>query len=407
MRRPPLTFFVPALVFATVCLTAVAWQCRVAYASYLASAQEADRLTRVTALTPQDATVWHKLGIALLKRDSPRAGVSLRQAVALNPRDAEAWAALGLFTEMQGELPEAEAFYRKGASLTKRYRPKLALALYYFRTQSSENFWHAAAEAASVQGAYLGRVFELAHAMADDPETVPERLRLSSEYSLASYLSFLIETRRPGAVGDVSRRLPATEQHRDRLFSATERLIQEGDVSSAVALWNRLSAGGFTGTEPLDTVRGPFITNPGLLELPSRGFNWRSASLPGASLVFRSGGGLLLEFTGEQPEIGNVLTQCLAVEAGRDYLLRIRYETNNIHQPTGLRWIVNEPLSREDLSSGSAVLKPIAEGVAEARFRAPTQTRLLCLTLTYGRVPGSMRINGDVTLREVQIERVP
>jgi hypothetical protein len=226
---------------------------------------------------------------------------------------------------------------------------------------------------------------------------------LHSEHSLASYLSFLIETNRPGALAAVSRKVPATEQHRDRLFSVTEKLIREGDESNAVAVWNRLADAGHTGTEPLDPVEGRSTTNASLLQLPPRGFNWRSANLTGATLIFRSSGGLRIEFSGDQPENGDVLFQWLPVEPEQDYKLRVRYASNNIHQATGLRWSVQESESGADLSGGQAVLAPVAEGTAEAKFRSPAQVRLLRLTLTYARVPGTVRIDGDVTLHEVRV----
>lgn len=402
MPRVPQIHSALAALFAAICLATAVWQCQISYASYLATRQTPERLSRAAEISPRDAILWRQLGVAQLRNSSPNAGESLRHAVMLNPTDAESWAALGLSTEIEGETAEAETAYKKGAGFTRRYRPKLALAFYYFRAHDAEKFWDAAADAAAVPGAYLGRIFEFAHDMTKDPDMVPDKLRLHSAYSLASYLSFLIETNRPGALAAVSRQVPATEEHRDRLFSATERLIQEGDESNAVAVWNRLAVAGHTGTEPLDPVEGRSTTNAGLLQLPPRGFNWRSANLAGATLIFQSGGGLRIEFSGEQPEKGDVLFQWLPVEPERDYKLRVQYGSNNIHQTTGLRWSVQGSESGVDLSGGQAVLAPTAEGTAEAKFRSPAQVRLLRLILTYTRVPGTVRINGDVTLHDVR-----
>ena len=116
-------------------------------------------------------------------------------------------------------------------------------------------------------------------------------------------------------------------------------------------------------------------------------------------MLFRS-----FEFSGKQPETCELLTRYLPLEPSRNYRLTITYATTALAGNTGLKWRVLDSVAGSDLlpgawlhaSEGSQLRKQFV-------FSATTGVRLGRLILEYNRIPGTVLIEGSLSLSAVEL----
>lgn len=353
---------------------------------------------------PGDATKWRSLAIALLQADPTSAHAALAKAVELHPFETDARLGLAVEGERRGDLAQAERYYLEAAKRSRRFKPQSALAGFYFRTGRLPEFWDLAAKAASIPLADITPLFHLAHETGVAPERVRKLLRLESPHAQSAYLKFALENKLVDQAAATAVGIPIRDEDKLLLLNACDYLIQTDRIAAAVALWNRLSKAGLSGFDGLDPEHGRSLTNGRFALVPVRGFNWKFTDLPGIVARSTSASSTAIEFSGEQPQEGLVLYQLAPILPGRTYHLRLRYETADLSGPTGLTLTAQPVLNGKAEAIAVTAISASEDGTATAEFKAPENCDLFRLGLYYKRAPGTVRINGVLTLLSADLE---
>ena len=177
------------------------------------------------------------------------------------------------------------------------------------------------------------------------------------------------------------------------LLATVDHLIKENRIDEAVPLWNRLNTSG--GNRQLSPTSGASLTNGRFDASEGRGFDWRHGDNPGIDLRAGGPGDLRIEFSGHQPESVSLLEQYVPVMPDKSYRLSFAYRTAGMTGVTGLYWQVLQV---------TAPLNPVPEGVGTLAFRTGPGLGLVRIALMYARMPGTMRLEGVVTLRSAELE---
>jgi tetratricopeptide (TPR) repeat protein len=350
-------------------------------------------LDRASKIVPQNGAFLRELGILTLDANPRAAEQLLQRAVALNSFDADALIGLGLLAESGGSVEHAEEFLIRAVNVSRRFKPKWALAYFYARQRRMDSFWPIASAAANVEGGDPQPVFRLAHDVMKDPERVADLLQLNNQHALRSYLEFLLRQEGPTALGRVALRIEPNIDSRQLLLATVDQLINQNRIDEAVPLWNRLYAS--NGNRPLVPTSGASLTNGRFDVSEGRGFDWRHGENPGIDIRDWGPGDLRIEFSGHQPESVPLLEQYVPVVPNKSYRFSFAYRTTGMTGVTGLYWQVFE---------ATAPLKPVPEGVGTLAFRTGPGVGLVRLALMYARAPGTMRLEGGVTLRSAELE---
>jgi hypothetical protein len=317
----------------------------------------------------------------------------LERAAVLNPRDSETLVELGVRAEMRGDVGEAERRLLQAAGVDRTYGPSWALANFYFRRGDGERFRTWARRAAEMAYGDATPLFRLLwEAGGDAAASIPRRPEVERQY-----LYFLLTTDRLDAAGPMAARLRArgTAEDEAALMAYCERLIAAGRAAEAVPVWNGIRR---------DERAGAGLVNGGFEKTPSsRGFDWRLAEIAGVSAAVDAGA-LRIEYTGEEPERCEALSQYLALKAGGRYRMRWEYRTHGIEPATGLKWRVADGggaiAESGDLASGEWTQ-------GEFEFQARTTAGAPRLALVYERATGTVRIQGEIWVRKVTLEELP
>ena len=372
-----------------------------AWSSYLVSTPTLERLEQASRITPLDSALFRQRGIQFLDTKPEVAGKLLRSAVAMNPFDAESLIALGLLEESGGRLQEAESYLSKATSISRRFKPKWALAFFYARQGPLDQFWNSARAAVNTEGADVQPVFALAHeVLKNDPEEVAGLLKLESKQSLKSYVEFLLNQESTSNLGRIALRLDISPESRPLLLTAVDRLIGENRPEEAMPLWNKLAA--TSGNRQLLPAKGQSLTNGQFRPPLTRGFDWRQSENQGIDLFAAAPENLRIEFSGRQSESVTLLSQFVPVVPNRPYKLSYRYHTSGLNGLTGLYWQAFQ--ANKPATLPSAPLDLVSEGSDSLSFRTEPDTKLLRIEFKYTRPPGAMRLAGTVVLRSAELE---
>jgi hypothetical protein len=393
-------------VTALLCAAAY-WTLRLAYADHLAGSKVPEDIARATRLAPANSRYW-LLWADGLELAGEHSGDAVERAVSANPQEAAVWIQAGLRAEMDGNYRRAEHDLLEAARLSRQYAPRWTLANFYFRRDDPEKFWrwtHSAGE-----WAYGDRtpLFQLAWAASQDASTILERAIPDTAPSLSAYLGFLIETNRLEAAEGVAARLApvATGESRSVLLTYINRQIDSQRPAPGLNAWNTLCARGLLPYPALDASHGRLLTNGDFAQPPlGSGFDWRVPQIEGVASV-RSGSPayVRLAFSGKQPEDCRPLSQLLSVTPGAAYKLRFEYQTEGIPVEAGPRWRIYDATGHTELPGHSPLLASDDWRTEAASFTAGTDTRWVWVTLGYQRMPGTTRIEGSLTLRNISLE---
>ena len=108
-----------------------------------------------------------------------------------------------------------------------------------------------------------------------------------------------------------------------------------------------------------------------------------------------------MTFSGRQPEECDGLVQMIPLKHDVLYELTFTYRTKGIASGAGLRWRVTGAQGRTIVAESTSLASEVdTEG--QLRFNAPLNG-LARLALTYHRAPGTTRMEGFVTLRNVAL----
>ncbi len=333
-----------------------------------------------------------------------------REAAALlSPLDSRYWIDLGVLSEVRNDLPAAERYYLKAASVDHTFAPRFALMNFYFRRHQEAPFWRWAREALPMVYDDPSAVFRLCWLMTSDTESIrrllPRTISLNNQY-----LEFLINDAHWDAAPPVARDLAARAAPDDLgvLLDYMGRGMTR-DTASVVEVWNTLSQRGLQHYAPLSPAEGAIVTNGDFRISPvERGFDWRLQRVDGVSLTL-SAAGLDVELTGEQPVAVTLLNEWVPIEPGRTYRIEYLYNGDpddpaSSRRPSGLAWRITHPVTTAVIARSPDLDAAARDARGYFDFSAPAGVAML--SLTYERAPGTVRRKTRFTIRKVA-SRIP
>ena len=387
----------------------VFWSVRLAEADYWARQETVSGTEKALALTPGQAEYHVRMAKLLADSNPMRARAHLQEALALDLWDASSWIDLGFSHEAAGEFQEAEDCMLHAAAIDRQYLPRWTLANYYFRRGDQAKFWQWAKSAANMIYGDPLPLFRLC-GMATEDGNLIERLGIRKPELRAQYLGYLLDGGYLALTGPAVRAVLASGREEDvpLLLAVCDRLLSQGREEEALKIWNALAAVRRIPYEPLDPHKGRVVTNGGFAVAPApHGFDWRVPQLEGVSASEEeSPRGLRLTFSGRQPEACEPLMQLIPVEEAAAYDVSFRYRTSSIPPDSGLRWRVTDEASHALLAE-SAALSSDEPAEGGLWFRALNGSRVVRLTLTYQRQPGTVRFEGYLVLFHVSVRPEP
>lgn len=389
----------------------VYWSARLAWADHLFRRDTEGAVKRAVELAPWNAEYHARLAAILEGSGEGGAEEELRKAVAADPRLASGWVELGLRAETAGDTAGAEALLLRAARADRTYSTEWTLANFYFRHEERDKFWNAARRAliiGDVRAYDPAPLFRLCWRLSRDPDTILARAIPDEGPVVARYLQFLVRENLAPAAEPVTERVVAMSGEDDlsAVFEYCDRLIAAGDAERAIHAWNALCWRTLHGYRPLRPEAGVSLTNADFSAQPvEHGFDWRLPANDGVT-VDRGGmpARLWITLDGNEPENCDLVEQVLAVAPGCKYRLRFRYQTDGIAAPSGLRWRVTDVAGQGEFQSDAADLASEQQTAGTVRFRVPSGARLVRLTLAYRRTPGTVRIEGRISVCEFRLE---
>lgn len=328
----------------------------------------------------------------------------LRRAVELNPRNAPLRIELGEYAEQAGDLATAEASFRSAVGLDRTYVARAELAGFYFRRRDRARFQETVRDALETGPRDAQMLFQECWELIGDGDAILREAIPDKKEVLEPYLEFLLRTNRLDAARPVASRVMAGgaggAEIREAILTYCDRMLAAGNREEAVGAWNWLAERRLIGYPNLDGRE--LVTNrafePGTI---NRGFDWRFSSGSGVYYERGAAGVLKVGFSGKQPENYDVLWQPVALEGGGKYRLRVKYRTPV--RDAGLRWEVLA--GGKDLLYGAGVLSDAGAGERMLEFDGPATPSLGSLLLRYERVRGTVRVEGEAEIRDVELER--
>ncbi len=381
------------------------WSARLAFADYLAASGSRSSLQHALRLAPGNPEYYVRLADA-----SPDAGVSaLQQAAKLNPLNSTIWIELAGIAEDRKDFRRAERSLLHAVELDKTFAPRWLLAEFYARRLDQPHFWPAMRAALATSYDDVTPLFDLCWNFAPNPETILQQALPDRPDVLRQYFAFLIGKNQLDAAPIVANRLMQHAEPADipSMLTYCDRLLDKNNAPAALNIWNLLSTKRLLDRPALLPSSGMSLTN-GRFEKPflSQGFDWRLTAPGGVFVPNRAPSTpLRFDFSGKQPESCELLSQFLPVEPSRKYRLAAHYETEGLSGDIGLKWRVIDMITGADLLSGAGQIKPgeRLENAGQYGFSTPPETRLLKLLLVYQRALGTVRIEGSLSLRSLDL----
>jgi hypothetical protein len=335
----------------------------------------------------------------------------LETALRLNPRAQSLWIMRSVHQEEEDDVAGAEKSLQRANLVSQYYMPRWSLAAFYYRQGRREEFLEWGRKALSVGYGAPDSIFRMAQRLQFTPAEILNRLIPKSPERVSAYLELVLRDGDLDAAFEAGGKLLeiGTKSDRDRVGEACDGLFAAGRIGDAVGLWNRTIQAGWIDLKPLDVARGASLSDGTFAKTSLQmGFDWRYAAISGVwSSTSHADSSLRLEFSGNQPESCELLSQPVPLLPDRRYKLVARYRTDGIVAAGGLRWRV-QSLDRK-LSLLDGVMSKATEDYADEtfEFRTPAQKTPATIVLAYTRSPGTTRIEGRLWLQSVKLELVP
>ncbi len=392
------------------CLAALAlgivWNVRFGVADLLARRNQPDSTRLAMRWMPVDGAYPAQLADEIYAIDPASAKSLLQRAVRLNRYDASSWIQLALLSEAGDDLPGAEEALLQAASVNATFLPSWSLANFYFRRENTARFWYWAQKAATMDPDDAAPLFRLAWYVSPNAGEIASRLQIRRPLVAVQFVNFLMaQGDAKGVTEAASHLLTANSEDNARtLLGVCDWLIANKRPDLALPLWNGLVTRGQLAYAPLAADSADAVTNGRFGKSPiSRGFDWHLETVEGVSSFLNTGPNALgFEFSGDEPDGFVLMDQTAPVQARKDYALAVHYATTGIAPGSGLEWSVTDDRSGAVLArTGSLSAEP--GGVAYACFTAPDGAAFAHLSLLYQRQPGTVRVEGKLTLSEVRL----
>ncbi|MBN9656855.1 MAG: hypothetical protein J0H49_01680 [Acidobacteria bacterium] len=332
----------------------------------------------------------------------------------LDPRNAEAAVAAAMPLESAGHADAAERLLLRGAALNRLWLPRWSLSLFYARQGRKPEFWRWAS--AAFDRSFWDRTAMFRECFAQGAtaefllrQVLPARLDLRlallrflvtqpAEDQLLPTAEAVVACARPGERGEA---VPV-------LIDAIGTLAKTGRPEEAFRLWISMCRKHLVPYEA-PSVDAP-LTNPDLHgSFLETGFDWQVPATNGiSSLTLTGGQGLRFTLTGSQPEETVLLQQWVFLRGGRNWILTVDARTQNIDSAdSALYWRILDSETSLPYESDQAPLQGDEWTVTRQRYHGPPGDRLVRLALVAARRPGRIRMQGDVSLRRVELRAEP
>jgi tetratricopeptide (TPR) repeat protein len=370
---------------------------RIAWADWLSKNRTRASILAALRIFPENS-LYYRFWAEIEPRD---AVFALQQASRVNPRNPAIRIELGMAAEKAGNLALAESSLIAAVSLERTFAPRRLLAEFYFRRGDAAKFWLAVRDALNHSFGDTTTLFEDCWALAPDSQVILSRAVPARPDVLMHFLEFLVARGQLIAAFPVADRVMALNvaESGPVLLHYCDQLIFQNFEDRAVTVWNWLCRKKLTPYSVLEPGKGLSLTN-GSFTVPaiSQGFDWRF-SPPDGTYLEQGKPGLTLTFSGKQPEQCELLSQVIPLEPERAYRLTTAYNTRDIDRDSGISWrllVFEGP----DLPIGN-----LQGGVetSQARFVTPPGAHLGRLVLKYQRMKGTVRIEGAVQIRSVEL----
>lgn len=393
---PPL-----GLLAAAALLLCATWlSVQLSYADHLFRQNTPESVERAVALDPWNGHYEAWLA-ELLENQGRDSTAALEAAARQNPMDSRVWIRRGLNAELKGDVSEAERLLLHAAAIDKLEEPRWTLMNFYFRQQNEARFWPAARSAFAMSYGDRTPMFDLCWRVRPDATLIAARALPRDPAVSRQFMEFLLEKSQytEAAIVAESAIAQASPAETPVFLAAVRRLLQAGEVSASVKVWNALSARKRIGFAPLDTSKAAVITNPRFEQFPSgAGFDWSLAENPELTAVKVSPEGLRISLSGKQGEGCNLLAQTIPVEPFRKYRLHFSYATTGTERESGLQLHIGERYATADLFS---------EGWRDETLLFDTRDqRAVSLLVDYHRRLGHVQTEGSISLRRFSLEFV-
>jgi tetratricopeptide (TPR) repeat protein len=398
------------LIAAAALIYAMYWSVRLAYADELSRGSTPDQIAGALRLAPLNAEYWLRWADSV-EATGKHVHDAFQRAAALDASNASIWIRAGLQAEAAGDFERAEELLLRASRLSRQYQPRWTLANYYFRRGDAGHFWPWAKSALEWSYSYRGALFDLCWGFTQSPDLILSQGIPAIRPVQRDYLMYLLAQKRLDAAETVSRIIEDGAIPIDRvpLLYYVNVMLDAHRWDSALTAWNVLCGRKILACNVLDPRRGISLTNGAFQsEVLRMGFDWRSPPTSGVTTVQQgSPAALRITFSGKQPEQCEVLQQLLPLLAGTGYRLYFEYQTSGIKPETGLQWKAFDGWSGVEVPVVSPHLASQQWTSAAASFTVPIvppNPRVLLLALTYVRMQGTTRIEGEVRLRNVRLE---
>lgn len=402
------------LLAAAACILVAARCLRIARADWLVGVNTPASVAEAIRMEPADGSLLASAAIYRSDNGDLSASVDrdLLRASQLNPLDSRVPMALGLRAEFRGEAALAENYLRRAVELDKQFKPSWTLANFYFRHDQPEKAWPLLRHCLELEplGFDADPVFDLCWNAQPDPAKilalVPKR-----NPRLLQYLAYLVRRNHPAEAAQVwpdALSLVSRSSAEDTgiLKPLPDFLARGGHAEEAIRVWNGLVERGMVRGAPLDPAHGKSFADPGFsLGVTESRFGWTAAEPPG---VFASNveSSLRFEMDGNEPEVFDLADTTAAVLPSRNYKLTWGADSEHLSLPEDPGFFfrirpVGDAASNPD---PAAKCPPLLAARAEAcQFSTGPATRLLQLTLSYSRAPGTTRPHGSFLLHNVRL----
>jgi hypothetical protein len=342
--------------------------------------------------------------------DPARAAGEIRLALTLNPWRTEFWITQSVIQELNLDSPASEKSLLEAARVSRYYVPRWALSNFYYRRHDPAQFriWAREALATARSAADVPSIIQMSRKLGLSSDDIRRNLLPERPDVFQAFLQEVLRDKSWDQLYLLARKLTiiGSSDHRDTILASAEALFDAGRTDAAIDLWNTAAQQHWIPYALLNPSTGLSLTNGAftLDPLPSA-FDWKIRENDGISVARRSTAGLGFEFSGKQREACELLSQNIPLMPARKYELHVKYRTTGILPGTGLHWRIlalNGPAIAEGRSLSS-------EDLTEDTFafESPRQQMPLHLSLFYARVPGTVRVEGQLYLHSLQLTLAP
>lgn len=322
----------------------------------------------------------------------------LVEAMRLSQLDSQFIVRRAFRAEIEGDFATTEALLLEAARIDRKAPPRWALMNYYFRRGQTAQFWSWFTKTLLMSRGEVDAIFRLAWGVSQDSELILGHIPNKPELMLQYYF-YLASTHRLDDAGPVAIRIAAALplQQANLMLAYCDRYVK-GDPQRALPVWNALAEHGGIEFRPLNPNTGNILTNQTFSTEPSsRGFDWSIPTIDGVSSErVPDKKGIRFVFSGDQPEVCDLLEQHIPLTPERSYEIMWRTEVTSEVPVTGLSWEV------EEAGSGRITSSPLTGDGDTGLLRFRATGRSATLRLRHRRLPGTRRATGTVTLRDLE-----